>query len=262
MPKLKRKSVWISDVHLGFKDCKAEYLLDFLSQLECESLYLVGDIVDLWALKKRPFWPSSHYEVIKTIYQKAITGTKVIYIPGNHDIPMRDFDGELFGPIEIAYERIHTTADGKRLLMFHGDILDTSIRLSWLNRIIGDVAYDFLLFLNRWANFFRKSFGFSYWSLAYYLKNRVKGAQQAITDFENAAIYEARRRGLDGVICGHIHQAEILQRDGILYCNDGDWVESCTALTEDENGKLEILHWSEQQQAVKTLELAPQQKVA
>ncbi len=250
---LRYRTVWLSDIHLGFKDCKAEYLLDFLNKMECETLYLLGDIVDLWAMKKRFCWPISHYEVIRALFQKAQQGTRVVYIPGNHDDSMRDYIGESLGPVEIAEEMVHETADGRRLLLFHGDVLDGHIRLGRFDRIVGDAAYEFLLFLNRWANFFRRRFGLSYWSLAVYLKNRVKNARNAIDVYEKAAVHEAKRRGLDGVVCGHIHQAEIAMRDDVLYCNDGDWIESCTALAEDDSGHLELIHWTEKRQSVKQL---------
>jgi UDP-2,3-diacylglucosamine pyrophosphatase LpxH len=247
------RTVFLSDIHLGFKDCKADYLLDFLKSTDCDTLYLLGDIVDLWSMKKKFIWPSSHYDVLKAIFNKAKQGTRVVYIPGNHDEPMRDYVENMIGPVEVKEELVHTTAAGKELLLFHGDILDSQVRFSKLNRIVGDVAYDFLLFINRWANFWRRRFGFSYWSLAYYLKNNVKKARAAIEVYEEAAVHEAKRRGLDGVVCGHIHQAEIRVVDGILYCNDGDWIESCTALVEDETGHLEIIHWSDRQQSVKSI---------
>lgn len=256
VPKVKCRTVWLSDIHLGFKDCKADYLLDFLQSVECETLYLLGDIVDLWSLKKTFFWPPGHYEVIKLLFQKAKTGTRVIYIPGNHDEALRDYVGHDFGPIETLNEAIHITADGKRMLLFHGDCMDAHIRFSHFTKLIGDTAYNFLLFINRWANFVRRAFGFPYWSLASYLKNRVKNARQAIEIFENAVANEAKRRGLDGVICGHIHQAEIRDIDGILYCNDGDWIESCTALVEDELGQLELLHWSDKKRIIRSASAA------
>lgn len=252
--KLRSRAVWISDVHLGFKDCKADYLLDFLSRIETETLYLLGDMIDMWALKKRFFWPTSHHEVLRAINNLALNGTRVVYIPGNHDEPCRDYVGQFWGAVEIKYEDIHETAQGKKLLMFHGDVLDNFIRLGWFNRAVGDAAYEFLLFVNRWVNYLRKRMGFSYWSLASYIKNRVKNARDAIEIYEDAAIREAERRGLDGVICGHIHQAEIIVKDGILYCNDGDWIESCTALMEDQEGKIELIHWTERCHAIKSLD--------
>lgn len=154
--RLKYKTLWLSDIHLGFKDCRADYLLDFLSQVECETIYLVGDVVDLWAMKRSLFWPPNHYEVLRTLFKKANNGTRIVYIPGNHDEPFRDYVGHIFGPIEIKKEAVHTTVSGKRLLMFHGDCLDEHIRLSKWENLIGDYAYDLLLFLNRWANFLRR----------------------------------------------------------------------------------------------------------
>lgn len=260
MHKKHYRTVWLSDIHLGFKDCKADYLLHFLKSVDCDTLYLLGDIVDMWAMKKRFIWPSSHYEVLKAIFKKAKKGTRVVYIPGNHDEPMRDYVENMIGPVEVKEEAVHTTAAGKRLLLFHGDVLDSQVRFSAFTRVVGDVAYDFLLFINRWTNFIRRHFGFSYWSLAYYLKNKVKNAREAIEIYEQAAVHEAERRGLDGVVCGHIHQAEIRVIDDVLYCNDGDWIESCTALVEDEKGYLEILHWSDRQQSVKSIPIEEPKK--
>lgn len=248
---LKYRTIWLSDIHLGYRDCKAEYLLDFLARVECQTLYLLGDIVDLWALQRHLYWPADHYDVIRAIVRKAQTGTRVIYIPGNHDEAMRDYVGQQFGPVEIRREAVHRTADGRRLLLFHGDCLDTHIQLGPIARTLGPAGYDLLLFLNRWTNRVRRRCGRGYWSLAAYLKNRVGSARAAIELFERAALHEARRRGLDGVVCGHIHQAEMRIEGGLLYCNDGDWVESCTALVEDLNGHLEIVHWSEVRQSLK-----------
>ncbi len=247
------KTVFISDVHLGFKDCRADYLLDFLNTVQAETIYLLGDIVDLWSLSKRFYWPSSHYDVLKKINDLANNGTRVIYIPGNHDETCRDYIGHCWGKVEIHEEFIHETAKGKKFLLIHGDILDHVIRFTRLTKMIGDGAYDLLLFLNRWCNYIRKSFGFSYWSLAAYLKNKVGKARKAIDIYEDAAIKEAKKRGLDGVICGHIHQPEIRAEDGILYCNDGDWIENCTALIEDENGRLELIYWTERRHSIKSV---------
>lgn len=251
--KISCRTVFISDVHLGFKDCQADYLLSFLSNIEANTIYLLGDIVDLWSLKKRLFWPSSHYEVLKKFNDLASEGTRVVYIPGNHDETCRDYTGAQWGDIEVREEAIHETAQGKKLLLIHGDILDHVIRLSRFNRLIGDGAYVVLLFLNRWYNFTRRRLGYSYWSLASYLKNRVKNARAAIDTFERAAVHEAKRRGLDGVVCGHIHQPEVRWMEDGLYCNDGDWIENCTALIEDHAGNLELLRWTEHQQAIKSL---------
>lgn len=241
------RSVWLSDIHLGDKGCRAGYLLDFLNSVDCDTLYLLGDVVDLWALKRRFFWPAEHYDVIRAIFKKARRGTRVVYIPGNHDEPLRDYIGQLLGPVEILREAIHETADGRRLLMFHGDVLDPHIRLSKLEYWLGDVAYELLLKLNRWANWGRRLFGLGYWSLASYIKARVGNARQVITVFEEAAVAEAARRGLDGVVCGHIHQPGMRMIKGLIYCNDGDWVENCSALAETAEGELKLLHWSEKQ---------------
>ncbi len=253
MNPLKYRSIWISDIHLGYRGCKAEYLLDFLHATECEHLFLVGDIFDIWSMKRRKlFWPQTHNNVIRTILGKAKRGTKVIYIPGNHDEALRVYAGNVFGNVEIHNSYIHHTQDGKRLLMMHGDEFDSVIRYSRLLAYLGDHAYDFLLYLNRWVNFIRRRFGAPYWSIAAYLKHKVKNAVNVISDFETAVAREARKKGVDGLVCGHIHHAEIRHIDGVLYCNDGDWVESCTAMVEHFDGGLEILHWSDQVRSMKT----------
>jgi UDP-2,3-diacylglucosamine pyrophosphatase LpxH len=254
------RTVWLSDIHLGSKDCRAHYLLDFLQRVDCETLYLLGDIVDFWALRRQFLWPTAHYEVMRLIMRKANQGTRVVYVPGNHDEALREFVGHSFGPIEMLHETIHVTADGRRLLLFHGDALDMHVQLDFISRHIGDPAYDFLMWVHRWVNRGRGLFGLRYWSLANYVKTRIGNARKALQLFETAALAEAARRGLDGVVCGHIHHPEIALRDGLLYCNDGDWVESCTALVEDQGGALEILHWSDFYQSVKQLrgdELVP-----
>ena len=249
-PVFQFRSVFISDVHLGFRGCSAAYLLDFLHSIETENLYLVGDIVDLWSLKKSFFWPQAHNDVIRTILGKAKRGTRVIYIPGNHDCVFRDYDGMVFGNVEIRREAIHQTADGRRFVVLHGDEFDSVIKASPLLEAVGNRAYAFVLQLNRVVNFFRRRFGFPYWSIAAYLKHKVKNAVKYIANFEQALADEAKRRGVDGMICGHIHRAEITQIDGVLYCNDGDWVESCTTLTEDFNGRLALLRWTESREVM------------
>jgi UDP-2,3-diacylglucosamine pyrophosphatase LpxH len=247
------RTVFISDIHLGFKDCKAEYLLDFLDNIQTDTLYLLGDIVDLWSLRKRLYWPSSHYEVLKKFSELASKGTRVVYIPGNHDETCRDYVDSNWSEIEVREEAVHETAQGKKLLLIHGDILDHVIRLDKLNRFIGDSAYGVLLFLNRWCNYLRRRLGFNYWSLASYIKNRVKNARAAIDTYEHAAVKESHRRGLDGVVCGHIHQPEIAQFEEGMYFNDGDWIENCSALVEDHSGNIELLRWTESQTALKSL---------
>lgn len=247
---LRFRTVFISDVHLGFRGCSAEYLLDFLKSIETDTLYLVGDIVDLWSLKKSFFWPQAHNNVIRTILGMAKRGTRVVYIPGNHDSVFRDYDGMEFGNVEIRREAIHETADGRRFLVLHGDEFDGVIKASPLLKAVGDRAYALILALNRCVNFFRRRFGFPYWSIAAYLKYKAKTAVNYIANFERALADEAKRRNVHGLVCGHIHRAEITEIDGVLYCNDGDWVESCTTLTEDFNGRLALLRWTETKQVI------------
>ncbi len=244
-------AVWLSDIHLGYKGCRAEFVLDFLEHNPARTIYLVGDVVDIWALRRSFLWPDSHHAVVKKLIQLAADGTRVVYIPGNHDERCRDLCGRFLLNIEILREAVHTTAEGKRLLMVHGDEFDHAVRCGPLHRLAGELGYDLLLFLNRWGNRLRNRLGLPYWSLAYYVKNRVANARQAIRAFEAAAAREAARRGLDGIVCGHIHQPEIRSIDGILYCNDGDWVESCTALVENREGRLELVHWGDLRQVVK-----------
>lgn len=247
-PLISGRTIWISDLHLGYKDCKAGYLLNFLSQIQCDTLYLVGDVIDLWALKKRFCWPAEHYQVMLKLYELATSGVRVIYVPGNHDEPLRRFAGDLFGPIEVALEHQYVGADGKRWLIMHGDAMDAYINLTWITRFAGSLAYGLLLLINRWANRFRRWLGRPYFSLAGMIKSNIKGARRAIETYEAQAMDEARRRGYDGVICGHIHSPAMFERDGIHYANTGDWIESCTALLEDFHGEIRLLHYSDQLQ--------------
>jgi UDP-2,3-diacylglucosamine pyrophosphatase LpxH len=241
---LRFRSIWISDVHLGYKGCRADELLKFLHASESEYLYLVGDIVDIWYMKKGLFWPQEHNNVIRTILGKAKKGTKVIYIPGNHDEILRDYDGLRFGNVEIRQEAIHTAENGRRYLVMHGDKFDSVVTCSRLTAVIGDYAYEGLLHTNRVVNFIRRKMGFPYWSLAAYLKTRVKNAVKYISSFEHAVSLEAKKRNVDGLICGHIHRAELTRLNGVQYCNTGDWVENCTALAERHDGELELIHWA------------------
>jgi UDP-2,3-diacylglucosamine pyrophosphatase LpxH len=249
---LRYRSIFISDVHLGFRGCRAEFLLDFLHNTESEYLYLVGDIIDVWEMKNRLYWPQAHNNVIRTILGKAKRGTKVVYVPGNHDEVLRDFVDMEFGNVIIRRDCIHVTAQGKRFLVLHGDEFDSVVQCSRWLAMLGNRVYDWLLYCNRWINVFRRHLGFPYWSLAAYLKHKVKNAVQFISDFEHAVARETRRRNVDGVVCGHIHRAEITTLNNILYCNDGDWVESCTALIEKHDGSLELLYWADQQETVKS----------
>ncbi|MBS0365087.1 MAG: UDP-2,3-diacylglucosamine diphosphatase [Proteobacteria bacterium] len=237
------RSVFISDVHLGTTGCKALQLLDFLRCFECDHLFLVGDIIDGWQLKRRWYWNQAHNDVVQKILRKARKGARVTYIAGNHDEVARHFLGLAFGGIEIREEAIHTLRDGRRLLVIHGDLFDAVIqRARWL-ALAGDQLYVFVLKLNQWLNRLRGHLGLPYWSLSQYLKRKVKNAVSYIGDFERAVAAEARRRQVDGVVCGHIHKAEMRTIDGMLYCNDGDWVESMTALVETPEGELRLLQW-------------------
>ena len=241
----KVRTIWISDVHLGTPDCKADYLLEFLRYHSCETLYLVGDIIDGWQLKKKWYWTQQHNDVLQKILRAARKGTHVIYIPGNHDEMLRSFLGVTLGRVSIQDTAVHVLADGRRLLVTHGDLFDGVIQhAKWLSRL-GDELYMFCLKLNRWLNHVRVKLGFPYWSVSQFLKLQVKDAVSFIFDFKKVLIDEARRMGMDGVVCGHIHKAEIDEVDGMLYCNDGDWVESMTALVEDFSGELKIVHWTQ-----------------
>ncbi len=246
MKPLRFRTIWISDVHLGTKSCKAQYLLDFLNHTESRHLYLAGDIIDFWNLKNGWYWPSLHNQVIQSVMEKASKGTRVVYVPGNHDEVFREHIGRIFGGVHVAADVVHQTADGRRLLVIHGDEFDTIVKHSKWLAILGSGIYDVLLYLNRWVNFFRRRFGFGYWSLAAYLKQKTKSAVNFISSFEQALVHEARRRGVDGIVCGHIHKATIESYDNMLYCNDGDWVESCTALVEHEDGSLAVIHWADE----------------
>jgi UDP-2,3-diacylglucosamine pyrophosphatase LpxH len=237
------RTIWISDVHLGTPGCQAYYLLDFLRTHRADTLYLVGDILDGWQLRKGWYWPQAHNDVVQKLLRQARKGTKVVYIPGNHDELARQFVGLALGDISVEEEVVHVTADGKRLLVVHGDLFDGVMQHArWLARL-GASLYEILLELNRWLNAVRRRFGLPYWSMSQYLKHQVKNAVSFISDFERVMTEEARRRGCDGVVCGHIHKAELREIDGILYCNDGDWVESLSALVETHAGELRLVHW-------------------
>lgn len=240
---LQYRTIWISDIHLGTHGCKADALLDFLKSTESENLYLVGDIIDGWRLKKKFYWPQAHNDVIQKLLRKARKGTRVVYVPGNHDEAARGYTDLKFGDIEIVQEAFHETADGKTLWVVHGDLFDGVMQYAkWLAHL-GDISYTMLLAvnntLNRWRIFFNKP----YWSLSQYLKHKVKNAVSFMTAFENVMIQETKRKKCDGVVCGHIHKAELREVDGIIYANDGDWVESLTALVEHFDGQLEVLQW-------------------
>ena len=239
------RTAFISDIHLGTRGCQAELLLEFIRELDCETLYLVGDIVDGWKLRSGWFWPQAHNDVVQKILRMARKGVRVVYIPGNHDDRIRDFCGVHFGGLVVARDAIHEAADGRLYLVTHGDEFDGVVQnAKWL-AFLGDWSYRGLLALNTHFNRVRRRMGLGYWSLSAFLKHRVKDAIKFIDQFESAMAEEARRRGVHGVICGHIHKAERRDIDGIDYLNDGDWVESCTALAEDFDGTFRIVYWLE-----------------
>lgn len=237
------RSIFISDIHLGTPGCKADYLLDFLKLTESENLYLVGDIVDGWRLKRSWYWPQAHNDIVQKLLRKARKGTNVVFIPGNHDAFVRPYVEHDFGDIKVFDEVVHETADGRKFLVIHGDEFDVVVRYAKWLAVLGDGAYAVALKLNDYFNWVRARFGYGYWSLSAYLKFKVKNAVQFIADFETALAEVAKKRKIDGIICGHIHHPEIRDIDGTLYCNDGDWVESCSALVEHMDGSLEIIYW-------------------
>ncbi len=240
------RSIFISDVHLGTRDAKTAFLKDFLQQSQCDHLYLVGDIFDLWKLKRGWHWPQLNNEILRLVFRMARNGTRVTYIPGNHDEMFRDYTGNTFNGVLVENEAIHTSANGRSYLVIHGDEFDCIMRHNrWLAHI-GDGAYDFLLWLNHWFNKARRRLGLGYWSLSAFLKKQTKSAVNFIGDFEKLVCHEAERRSVTGIICGHIHHAVMREIDGVEYKNTGDWVESCTALAEHHDGSFELLHWTEQ----------------
>ncbi len=244
----RHRTIFISDTHLGTRGCKAEALADFLAHNDCATLFLVGDIVDGWRLKRRWYWTDAQTQVIGEILRKVDNGTRVIFVPGNHDEFARDYAGRLFAGVEVIQEAIHETADGKRLWVLHGDRFDGVISFAkWLAHA-GDWAYGWALRFNDLLFRVRKRLGLPYWSLSAFLKHKVKNAVEYISRFEEVVAVEAKLRGVDGVVCGHIHHAEIREIGGILYHNDGDWVESCSALVEDAHGNMEILRWADPSQ--------------
>jgi len=237
------RTLFISDVHLGTRGCQAELLLDFFKHNESEELFLVGDILDGWRLKGGWYWPQAHNDVVQKLLRKVRKGTRVVFVPGNHDEFARDFIGLEFGGVEVEDHLLHTTADGKTLLVLHGDQFDVVVRHArWLAHL-GDWAYDFAIWLNCWFNRARRQFGLPYWSFSQWAKLKVKNAVNFIGDFEKTLAAEARKRGVDGIVCGHIHHAAIREIDGVTYVNTGDFVESCTAIAEHFDGTLELIHW-------------------
>lgn len=242
MPKV--RSIFLSDIHLGTRSCQADRLLEFMRCYSSEHVFLVGDIVDFWSMRRSISWTSDQNTFVQKILRRARRGERVVFIPGNHDEALRDYLGIAFGDIEVAGEFVHQLADGRRFLLLHGDEFDQITRHHRWIALLGDVMYDVLVRLNSVLSFVRRRFGMTcYWSLAGYAKRRVKKAMQFIFDFEDAAARAARQRGLDGIICGHIHSASIRELDGVSYVNCGDWVDSCTAIVEHLDGRLELIAW-------------------
>ncbi len=246
----KYRTIWISDIHLGTRGCNAELLIDFLDHVDSDTMYLVGDIIDGWRLKKKFYWPDAHNDVLWRVLKRAKRGTRIVYIPGNHDEMFRQFTGLNFGGIEIRRAAFHDTADGRRLMVLHGDEFD-AVMLShrWL-AFVGDALYTFMMGLNNWVNAARRKLGLPYWSLSKMAKHKVKNAVEFIGKYEEVVARAAAERGVDGVVCGHIHTAEhrLFEQHGnrIEYWNDGDWVEGCNALVEHADGTMEILHWPDE----------------
>lgn len=244
------RTIFISDLHIGSSQCQADVLLDFLKYNESDVLYLVGDIIDFWALSKKVYWPKAHNTIIQKILRKARHDTRVVYVPGNHDENVRDYDEYVFGDIVVKNSVIHVTAAGKRLLVVHGDEYDTIAKYHrWIAKL-GSKGYDFLLELNRLLRAIRRFLGIqSHFSLAAFVKFKVKNAVQFISDYEESIVATLVDEGLDGVICGHIHHAEIKDMGGFLYVNTGDFVESCTAIVEHDDGRLELIRWQQRDEA-------------
>ncbi len=238
------RALFISDVHLGTRGCQADLLLDFLKYNDADVIYLVGDIVDGWRLKSSWYWPQKHNDVVQKLLRKGRKGARIVYLPGNHDEFLRDYYGTHFGDIEVVETAIHKAADGKRYLVIHGDVFDVVVRHARWLAFLGDGAYTAALGINTYVNLIRRKLGLTYWSLSQWAKLKVKNAVNFIGKFEEAVAEEARRREVDGVICGHIHHAAIHDRFGVRYVNCGDWVESCTAIAEHDDGRMEILNWT------------------
>ncbi len=250
MTRLRYRTVWLSDIHLGTRDAQVEYLLDFLRNVEFDTLYLVGDILDIWKMRSGWYWTQTTLEVVHEVMERARRGVKVVYIPGNHDEILRDYCGAYINGLQIEKQAIHQCVNGKRLLVMHGDEFDCVVLCNkWLAHL-GSWAYDALLALNRRFDFLRRKLGFGYWSLAGFLKTKVKSAVNFIGNFEEALVRAAHEASVDGVVCGHVHHADLNENGTIFYANCGDWVESCTALTEDDNGQFRIVHWAKESAAL------------
>jgi UDP-2,3-diacylglucosamine pyrophosphatase LpxH len=239
------RTIWLSDIHLGSRACRVGMLLDFLAHTRSDVLYLVGDIIDVESLRQSFYWPKTHTEVLQKIFRKGREGTRIVYIPGNHDDDFRALVGTRFGFIEVERQLVHKTADGRRLLVLHGDEFDSALKCGMLALVFGCFGYRLLLVLNRANHWINEMLGRPYWSLAQSVKIRIGKALRYVARFEAACLHAAREAKVDGVVCGHIHKADLIEKDGLVYCNDGDWVESCTALLEDASGELTLCRWAE-----------------
>lgn len=238
----KVRAIFLSDIHLGTRGCQAERLLDFLRDYEAEYVFLVGDIIDFWAMSRGIHWTQAQNTVVQKVLRRARHGEKVFLIPGNHDEALREYDNTAFGDIQVVNEYVHVLADGRRFLLVHGDEFDQVTRYHKWVAVLGDMAYNWLVRLNAWLSWCRRRLNRpGYWSLAGYAKRKVKTAVSFIFDFEDSVIHAARERGMDGVVCGHIHQAALREVDGLTYVNCGDWVDSCTAIVEHLDGRLELV---------------------
>ncbi len=244
-PSAYHRTLWLSDMHLGTRGCDANKILDFLNKNNANTIYLVGDIIDGWRLSRRFFWPQNHNDVVECLLQKIRTGTRIIYICGNHDEFLRPYIGNSIGGIDLVDEFIHQTADGRSFIVIHGDKFDAVTQYHKWIALLGDVSYDTLIVLNRFLMRFRHWLGLRHWSLSAFITRRVKQATCFISKYENTIVKECHENGYDGIICGHIHHATIKTINDIVYCNTGDWVESCTALAEDFSGNLSIIDWHE-----------------
>jgi UDP-2,3-diacylglucosamine pyrophosphatase LpxH len=251
------RTLFISDVHLGARGCQADRLLDFLRWHDADAIYLVGDIVDGWALRSGWYWPQTHNDIVQKLLRKARKGARIIYVPGNHDEFMRDYYGTHFGGIEVVENTIHVGVDGRRYLVIHGDLFDLVVtQARWL-ALLGDKAYDFAIMVNRVFNAVRRRLGFGYWSLSQWAKLKVKNAVSYIGEYEKTLVSEAQRHSAEGVVCGHIHHAAIHDEFGIRYMNCGDWVESCTAIAEHPDGQFEIITWTHTKPQLEAVEAEP-----
>ncbi len=245
------RSVFISDVHLGHRGSRANELLAFLAEVEARNIFVIGDLVDFWALGRSVCWPQAHQDVLRALVDRARAGARVVYIPGNHDEAAREFAGMNICGIEIRRQHVHVTADGRRMLLLHGDEFDAAVRCGRWRVMLGSVIYSIALRINHFVYLARRALGLREWSLTAWLKRQVAGARAYIAMFEEAAASRAARDGCDGIVCGHIHHAAVREMNGILYCNDGDWVETCSSLVESANGKLALVYWSEIQSRVR-----------